>query len=116
MFNTPNNNYQPWYPNNYQMQQQAGNGIIYVQGEAAAKSFDKILPGQSIPLFDSEENCFYIKTMSAAGIPQPLEIYDYKKREVVEKNETTTSDFITREEFEKRLAEISNGKHNIPES
>ena len=43
-------------------------------------------------------------------MPNPLEIYDYKKRDEQPKAEAPrvdTSDFITREEFEERLAKLT---------
>ena len=37
------------------------NGIIWVQGEAGAKSW-AVAPGKSVMLMDSESNTFYIKS------------------------------------------------------
>ena len=127
MFNTPNytyNNYNnsPW--NNYITQpiaqppiQVQSNGINWVQGEAGAKSY-AIAPGQSVLLVDSEKDVFYIKTSDASGMPMPLRIFDFKERvantpkqEVVQQQPTV--DYVTRKEFEKRIAEITNGKQHI---
>lgn len=106
------NNY-PWntIPYQAQSQSQANNPIIWVQGEAGAKSY-LIAPGQSVLLMDSESNCFYIKSSDVSGMPLPLRVFDYTER-VVLKNETTQTDFITRDEFEKRLAEINNAKQPL---
>ena len=116
-----NNGYPATYQNPYLYQyqqpaQQNSSGVIWVQGEAGAKSF-AIAPGQSVLLMDSEENVFYIKSSDASGMPMPLRIFDYKERAVVTKNETTTpvkADFVTREEFDKVIAELKDGKQYIP--
>ena len=125
MFNTPNYNYNNNYPwNNYinqpitqpQVQVQS-NGINWVQGEAGAKSY-AIAPGQSVLLVDSEKDVFYIKTSDASGMPMPLRIFDFKERVATSPKQETTqqqssADYITRKEFEKRIAEIQNGKQHI---
>lgn len=123
MFNIPNYSYNyPW--NSYATQsanqiqpQVSSNGINWVQGEAGAKSY-AIAPGQSVLLMDSENNVFYIKSSDGSGMPMPLRIFDYTERTINNKNETistSTVDYVTREEFEKRLAEIStNAKQHLP--
>jgi hypothetical protein len=61
---------------------------------------------------DSESNCFGIKTADSSGMPLPLRIFDYKERIAQNaQNAPTaasidTSGFITREEFEARIAQI----------
>lgn len=125
MFNTPNYNYNNNYPwNNYinqpitqpQVQIQS-NGINWVQGEAGAKSY-AIAPGQSALLVDSEKDVFYIKTSDASGMPMPLRIFDFKERVATPPKQETIQqqppvEYITRKEFEKRIAEIQNGKQHI---
>ena len=61
-----------------QPQQQAA-PIIWVQGEAGAKSF-LVAPGQTVQLMDSEAEVFYIKASDASGVPLPLRIFDYRER------------------------------------
>lgn len=108
MFGTSQYNYATQFPVGGQQQPQ--NSIIWVQGEAGAKSF-LVAPGQSVLLMDSESNIFYIKSSDASGMPMPLRTFDYKER--VAKADTQTADYITRAEFEKRLAEISNAKQPL---
>lgn len=103
------NNYFPnYYPQAYQPQHD--NGIIWVQGEAAARAF--LTPaGRSVLLMDSESNTFYLKTTDASGMPQPLRIFDYTERtvqptQIVESKEIDTSQFVTREELEERLSKL----------
>ena len=116
-------NYQQMYPSyNYVPQQQLtqpvvqqpvnDNGILWVQGEAGAKSW-AVAPGKSVMLMDSESNTFYIKSSDASGMPMPLRIFDYNERtvqqtqpQVVQHNEIDTSQFVTREEFNKKLDEL----------
>lgn len=113
----PNYSY-PW--NNYMQsgvpQQQAQNSSInWVQGESGAKSFG-VLPGQSALLMDSEDSVFYIKTADASGMPLPLRIFDYKERTVskIDTPAQKQQEYVTREEFEKRLTEVMNAKPTIP--
>lgn len=111
--------YTPWYSQTPSQQQQGLNGnIVWVQGENAARS-TQVNPGNSVLLMDSEQQVFYIKTVDASGLPQPLRVFPYSEKVDVAKNATTTpierqQDYVTRDEFEKRLAEIVNGKPTIP--
>lgn len=116
-------NYSQMYPSyNYVPQQQLSqpvvqqpvndNGILWVQGEAGAKSW-AVAPGKSVMLMDSESNTFYIKSSDASGMPMPLRIFDYQERtvqqtqpQVAQHNEIDTSQFVTREEFNKKLDEL----------
>ena len=75
--------YQPaYYPQQNQMQtqqpQQINSGIIWVQGEAAAKSYP-VAPNSSVPLWDSEADVIYIKSADMSGMPS-LKILDYTMR------------------------------------
>jgi hypothetical protein len=87
------------------------NGIQWVQGEEAAKSY-YVQPGKSVLLMDSESKCFYIKSVDASGMPQPLRVFEYTERTQTAPasptaNATPNNDYITREEFERRISEIS---------
>ena len=76
----------PVYPqmNGYQMpyqqqtQQQQQSGVIWVQGEAAAKSY-LVAPNNTVPLWDSEEKVIYLKSADASGMPS-MKILDYTIR------------------------------------
>lgn len=99
------------YPQ-YQQPQQQNNGLIWVQGIEAMKSYP-VAPGQSVLLMDSESNCFGIKTADASGMPLPLRIFDYSERTAqnTQKPPVTaaidTDRYITREEFESRITAIT---------
>ena len=105
MFGTPNYNYATQFPVGGTQHPQ--NSIIWVQGEAGAKSY-LVGAGQSVLLMDSEDNVFYIKSTDQSGMPMPLRVFEYTER--TSKPEPVTADFITREEFEKRLAELKDAK------
>lgn len=61
------------------VQQQPSNGIVWVQGESAAKSYP-VAPNTTVMLLDSESSTFYLKTSDASGMPLPLRVFDYKER------------------------------------
>lgn len=61
--------------------------IIWVQGEAGAKSY-LVAPNSTVMLMDSEANTFYFKSTDASGMPQPLRVFDYTERTVQPKPQT----------------------------
>lgn len=62
-----------------QNQSQQNNGIIWVQGEGAAKSY-LVAPGCTVALFDNESQTIYIKSADASGMPT-MKVLDYTMRE-----------------------------------
>lgn len=108
------------------MAQQGNNGLIWVQGEAGAKSYI-VAPGNTVMLMDSEGERFFIKSADASGMPLPLRIFDYKERTEtpsqavsapVTAQNVNFDNFVTREEFERRIASIApqnNTKNNLME-
>lgn len=124
--NIPQNQYQPQVMQapQYQMPQvapqavsQQQNGIIWVQGEAGAKSY-LVAPGHSVLLMDSEGSAFYIKSTDVSGMPLPLRIFDYTERNgaqnisvaVQNTSNVDMTNYITREEFEEKLASLTTQK------
>ena len=63
-------------PTTQPMAQQGNNGLIWVQGEAGAKSY-LVAPGNTVMLMDSEGERFYLKSADASGMPMPLRIFEY---------------------------------------
>ena len=112
--------YQPMYylqqnqmqnqPQVQPQQPQMNNGIIWVQGEAAAKSYP-IAPNSSVPLWDSEDNVIYIKSADMSGMPS-IKILDYTMRDVSPKTAeiSTQSDFATKDDISILEKEISSLK------
>ena len=94
-----------------QPQMPSNGGLIWVQGIEGAKSHS-VGPGQSVLLMDSESNSFFIKSADASGMPLPLRVFDYTERTVQSAPQAPsaavndTSVFVTRDEFEARIAEI----------
>lgn len=79
------NAYQPYFPQYYnpqyqqsQQQAQVSNGIIWVQGEAGAKSY-MVAPNNTVQLWDSESQTIYLKSADASGMPS-MRILDYTIR------------------------------------
>lgn len=97
---------------------QVGNdsGILWVQGEAGAKSFP-VAPGKSVMLMDSERQTFYIKSADVSGMPLPLRAFDYSERFAsAEPVVAPGADYVTREELEERLAELLSDKKQKKEA
>lgn len=92
-----------------QPQQQQNNGVQWVQGEAAAKSY-LVGANQSVLLMDSEANTFYIKSADASGMPMPLRIFDYTERTqpVAESTavEVDLTGYVTKEDLQKTQEEL----------
>jgi hypothetical protein len=86
--------YQPmYYQPQYQQVQpyvqaqqpaQQNNGIIWVQGEAGAKSY-LVAPNTTVQLWDSESQCIYLKSADASGMPS-MKILDYTIRDMTPAN------------------------------
>ena len=77
-YNNPYLYPQAYYPMQAPTQPQQ-NVVIWVQGEAGAKSY-LVGAGQSVLLMDSESSTFYIKSTDNSGMPMPLRVFDYKER------------------------------------
>ena len=88
----------------YQQPQQVNQGILWVQGEAGAKSY-LVAPNTSVLLMDSENSNFYIKTTDAAGMPT-LRTFAYKEvtvdaKEPQKQAEVNLDDkYVTRKEYD----------------
>lgn len=113
----PQNYYPQYYPNNMQMQQaqnqpqmptnasqNQSNGITWVLGEAAAKSFP-VGVGQTVILMDREEPVMYMKSVDQSGMPLPLRIFEITERTSDKPNanvakSVSTDDFVSRKEFD----------------
>ena len=104
---------QPSMPS--QPMQQQSSQIIWVSGEAGAKSY-LVAPGNTVMLLDAENSVFYLKSADASGMPLPLRIFDYKERQNPSASDfkAPTSDFsdlddkfVTRKEFDELKASIA---------
>lgn len=68
------NNTAPQAQNNYAPSQ----NLIWVQGEAGAKSY-LVAPNSTVTLWDTESETIYIKSADASGMPN-MKVLDYKIR------------------------------------
>ena len=112
-----------------QPMQQQSSQIIWVSGEAGAKSY-LVAPGNTVMLLDAENSVFYLKSADASGMPLPLRIFDYKERTTtaqqafggsVTAESVNLDNFVTREEFDELKASIASqpaskkNKNNLTE-
>lgn len=97
------------------MQTQQSSQIIWVSGEAGAKSY-LVAPGNTVMLLDAENSVFYLKSADASGMPLPLRIFDYKERTTaaqqafggsVVAESVNFDNFVTRKEFDELKASIA---------
>ena len=114
--------YQPMYPvqgtqmsfaNQPQQANQQG-GLIWVQGEAAAKSY-MVAPGNTVQLWDSEEKIIYLKSADPSGMPS-MKILDYTIRG--EEKEAPAVEYATKEDLaalEEKVKELSRKKKVVRE-
>lgn len=106
-----NNGYQQIYqPQQYQ---QAQTGLIWVQGEAAAKSY-LVAPGSTVQLWDSEEKVIYLKSADTSGMPS-MKILDYTIRGEEKKPAVA---YATKEDLEalaEKVKELSRRRRGVKE-
>lgn len=105
--------YQPYYQNPAQTPQnqpQSGSGVLWVQGEAGARSW-LCAPNTTVLLMDSESERFFLKSTDASGMPLPLRIFDYKERTSQQgTNPVRGGEYVTKAEFEAFKDELLNGR------
>jgi len=88
------------------------NGIIWVQGESGAKSYP-VAPNNTMILFDSESQTFFVKKVDSSGMPMPLRTFDYTERATVApQNDFTETDdktlgYVTKSDLEQFKTEIT---------
>lgn len=98
-----NNGFPMSYPQYYSAPapQQPNSSIIWVQGEAGAKSY-LVAPNSTVQLWDSERQTIYLKSADASGMPS-MRILDYTFRDVPQGSQMAQKpvgvDYPTRDEF-----------------
>ena len=81
-----------------QAQQQAPqNGLIWVQGEQAAKSY-LVAPNTTVQLWDSEEKVIYLKSADASGMPS-MKVLDYTIRGDANTAQAPAAEFATKDDL-----------------
>lgn len=105
----------PMQPQQAQPTQQTGNGLVWVQGESAAKSYP-VAPNNTVLLMDSEGDRFYLKSADASGMPLPLRTFVYHEQTAQtapKVSEAGQPAFATKTELEALRAEIEEFKANL---
>ena len=109
-------NYQQYYPQatsqSYSASNQnQSNNLIWVQGEAGAKSY-LVAPNTTVQLWDSESPTIYLKSADASGMPS-MRILDYTFRDEQKGTsalaEPNKADYVTHAElksFEEEIREL----------
>lgn len=100
--------YQQMMQQPYQQQGQQG-GLIWVQGEAAAKSY-LVAPGSTVPLWDSEEEVIYLKSADSSGMPS-IKVLEYKIRG--ERPKAPAPEYATKSELDALADKIREMKDEI---
>lgn len=102
----------------YQMSQptmqqppQTNQGLLWVQGEAGAKSY-LVAPNTTVLLMDSEGSRFYLKSTDNAGMPS-LRVFEYSEvaqnsPQATQSAQTNLDDkYVTREEYNRLQAQYA---------
>ena len=90
-------------------------GLIWVSGEAGARGYP-IAPNTTVDLWDSESQTVYLKSADASGMPS-MKILDYTIRDntthsnaLQKQQQVDLSNYVTKEELEKRISEMMKQK------
>lgn len=123
MFNNYPATYQPYYPATYQpvgvpsqntSQQSQNSGIIWVQGEAGAKSY-LVAPNTTVQLWDSENQVIYLKSADASGMPS-IKTLDYTIRDAQANSKATegnSHNFISKDRFNALESQLEALKQDV---
>ena len=115
--------YQPIYPAQQyqapvmqtpqpQAQQAPQNGLIWVQGEQAAKSY-LVAPNSTVQLWDSEEKVIYLKSADASGMPS-MKILDYTIRgDANQQAVTPVMEYATKDELNQLADKLKDLREEI---
>ena len=88
-------------------------GMIWVQGETGAKSY-MVASGNTVPLWDSENQTIYIKSVDASGIPS-MRVLDYTERAATPKAPAAPQgvDYAPRSELEALTRQVADLKAQV---
>ena len=99
---------QPQVQSQQSLQQPVQNSIIWVQGEAGAKSY-LVAPNTTVPLWDSEAQSIYLKSADVSGMPS-MKILDYTIRNSESSSKTPINteaiNYATKEEMADLRTEV----------
>lgn len=88
------------YPQSSPAPQNNQGSIIWVCGEAGAKSY-LVAPNTTVQLWDSEAQVIYLKSADASGMPS-IKVIDYTIRDAAPASAKPTQgiDYVTKSEFD----------------
>lgn len=107
----PNNGVAQPFSTNNPLLPMMPSGMVFVKGQNEASNYP-MARGSRLPLFDSEEDIFYVKSVDVYGNIQPLKAYSYK--EIPLKDECSTCG-VSSEEFNSLKDEIAELKKLLSE-
>lgn len=102
--------YQPQYQIPQQTQQSQNSGVIWVQGEAGAKSY-LVAPNTTVQLWDSENQVIYLKSADSSGMPS-IKTLDYTIREM--KPAQTAVEYATKADLDSLRSELESMIKRVP--
>lgn len=110
-YNFPVNYYPFQQYQQYQQAQQvpAPTGVIWVQGEAGAKSY-LVAPNSTVYLWDSESQTIYIKSADPTGMPS-IKVLEYKVKNSTP--EPKNLEFATKNELDDLRKQIEALKKEV---
>lgn len=95
-----------------QSQRQMNNiSVAFIRGGDKAADDYLMAPNQTIVLIDNESGLVYIKETNGSGMPVSNRKFKEEKQASLQQLQ---ADFVTRDEFEKRIAELKNVSKSIP--
>lgn len=103
--------YQQTMPQAQTMQQNVNQGLLWVQGEMAARSY-LVAPNSTVLLMDSDANRFYLKSADSAGMPN-LRTFEYTELRLDAPQpsqkpvENLDDKYVTRDEYNGLRAEYA---------
>lgn len=105
--------YLPQYQQQTYQQPASNGGIIWVQGEAGAKSY-LVAPNTTVQLWDSENKTIYLKSADASGMPS-MRILDYTIRDAMQPTPPAVQEpaYATRTEVETLASQLSELRSKI---
>lgn len=102
----------PQQPQQPQQQQQTNNiSVAIIHGGDKAANDYLMAPNQTVVLVDNEEGLVYIKETNGSGMQITNRKFKEEKQASLQQMQ---ADFVTRDEFEKRIAELANVSKSIP--
>lgn len=95
-----------------QQQRQMNNiSVAFIRGGDKAADDYLMAPNQTIVLIDNESGLVYIKETNGSGMQITNRKFKEEKQASLQQMQ---ADFVTRDEFEKRIAELANVSKSIP--